>query len=171
MRNVLVTFLIALFYVCLSYSQDKIIKRSGDTLRVQITKSTPELIEFNYTNETLVNIEYKNAIVKIIYSNGREENCSQKNQLQKINGPEDWKKVVITYTESDIKGLTKVKQITKTSGWGGSMATGLGYNDALKMIKKEAAKLGACIVWITDKPNEQTTEYGAGVKLTGIAYK
>lgn len=160
--------------VLVAYSaigQDRIIMRSGDTLKVKITKTTPDLVEFTYPNEDLVNSEYKNAINKIIYSSGREELCSEKTQLEKINGIEDWEKVVITYTESDVKGLTKVGQITKTSGWGGTMATGLGYKDALKKIKKEAAKQGASIVWITDKPNEHTTRYGAGVKLTGIAYK
>lgn len=168
------TILISATTMLLAFSataQDKIIMRSGDTLKVQITKTTPELVEFTYPKETLVNTEYKNAIVKIIYSSGREEVCSEKTQLQKINGVDDWEKVVITYTESDVKGLSKVGQITKTSGWGGTMATGLGYKDALKKIKKEAAKEGACIVWITDKPNEHTTQYGAGVKLTGIAYK
>lgn len=152
-------------------AQDRIIMRSGDTLKVQITKTTPELVEFTYPTETLVNTEYKNAIGKIIYSSGREEICSQKINLQKINGEEDWEKVVITYTESDVKGLTKIGQITKTSMWGGKMATGHGYNDALKKIKKEAARQKASILWVTDKPNEHTTQYGAGVKLTGIAYK
>jgi len=152
-------------------AQDKIVMRSGDTLKVKITKSTPELLEFTYPNETLVISEYKNAIEKIIYASGREEICSQKTQLQKVNGIDDWAKVVITYTETDIKGLAKVGQITKTSGWGGAMASGLGYNDALKKIKKEASKQRASIVWITDKPNEHTTRNGAGVKITGIAYR
>lgn len=164
---VTVTMIIALS----ALAQDKIIMRSGDTLKVKITKTTPELVEFTYPNEDLVNTEYKNAIESIVYVSGREEICSQKTQLQKINGVDDWEKVVITYTESDVKGLTKIGQITKTSGWGGTMATGLGYKDALKKIKKEAAKRSASIVWITDKPNENTTQYGAGVKLTGIAYK
>jgi hypothetical protein len=150
-------------------AQDKIIMRSGDTLKVQITKTTPDFVEFTYPKETLVNTEYKNTIVKIIYSSGREEVCSEKTQLQKINGVDDWEKVVITYTESDVKGLSKVGQITKTSGLGGGgiMSTTLGYKDALKKIKKEAAKQGACIVWITDNTNEYTTH----VRLTGIAYK
>ena len=168
------TFLIVTAILLMAFSskgQDKIIMRSGDTLKVKITKSTPELVEFTYPKEDLINTEYKNAIVKIIFSSGREELCSEKNQLQKINGEDDWESVVITYTENDVKGLTRVGQITKTSGWGGTMATGLGYKDALKKIQKEAAREGASIVWITDKPNEQTTQYGAGVKLTGIAYK
>jgi hypothetical protein len=152
-------------------AQDKIIMRSGDTLKVKIIKTTPDIVEFTYPNEDLENTEYKNAIEQIIYASGRNEICSQKTLLQKVNGVDDWEKVIITYTESDVKGLTKVGQITKISGWGGTMATGLGYKDALKKIQKEAAKQGACIVWITDKPNEHTTQYGAGVKLTGIAYK
>ena len=164
---VTVTMLIAFF----ATGQDRIIMRTGDTLNVKIKKTTPDLVEFSYANEDLINTEYKNAIDKIIYSSGREEICSQKNQLRKVNGKDDWEKVVITYTETDVKGLTKIGQITKTSGWGGTMASGLGYKDALKKIKKEAAKQGASIVWITDKPNEHTTQFGAGVKLTGIAYK
>ena len=167
-------FLISVTAILFGFSviaQDKIIMRGGETLNVKITKNSPELVEFTYANETLVNTEYKNSIEKIIFASGREEICSEKNQLEKINGASDWEKVVITYTESDIKGLKKVGQITKTSAWGGAMASGLGYKDALKKMKKEAAKQKASIIWLTDKPNEQTTRYGAGVKLTGIAYK
>jgi hypothetical protein len=145
--------------------------RTGDTLSVKIIKTTPELVEFTYPNEEIVNTEYKNTINKILYASGREELCSEKTKLAKIEGEDDWEKVIITYTEHDVKGLTRVDQIMATSGWGGTMATGLGYKNALKKLKRKAAKLGASIIWLTDKPNEQTTKYGAGVKLTGIAYK
>jgi hypothetical protein len=166
-------FLISITFLLMSntFSQDKVVMRGGDTLNVKISKSTPELIEFTFSSEDIVNVEYKNAIDKIIYASGREEICSSKTQLYKINGIDDWEKVVITYNESDIQGLTRVGQITKTSGWGGAMASGLGYKDALKKIQKEAAKQKASIVLITDKPNEHTTRHGAGVKMTGIAYK
>lgn len=159
------------FPATLSHAQDKIVMRNGDTLTVNISKSTPELVEFVHPGETATSQEYKNAIARIIYKGGRVEECSTKTTLARIEGPDDWEKVVITYTESDVKGLTKVGQITATSGWGGTMATGLGYTKALKKIKKRAAQQKAAIVWITDKPNEHTTAYGAGVKVTGIAYR
>lgn len=159
------------FTAALSHAQDKIIMRNGDTLTVNISKSTPELVEFTYPGETAISQEYKNAISRIIHKGGRVEECSAQTTLAKIEGPDDWEKVVITYTESDVKGLTKVGQITATSGWGGAMATGLGYTKALKKIKKRAAQQKAAIVWITDKPNEHTTGSGAGVKITGIAYR
>lgn len=168
-KTILTMILLTASSIC--WSQDKIIMRTGDTLNVKIIKSAPEYVEFTYLNEDLINTEYKNAINKIIYASGREEICSTKTQLYEIKSEADWEKVVITYTENDIKGLTRVAQVTATSGWGGTMATGLGYKDALKKLQKKAAKLGASIVWVTDKPNEQTTKYGAGVKLTGIAYK
>jgi len=171
MKKIILIIFTTIIIISFASAQDLIIKRNGDTLNVKITKSTPETVEFYYPNEELINIEYKNAIEKIIYSSGRKEICSQKTQLQQINGPDDWEKVIITYSENDVKGLTRVAQITKTSGWGGTLATGIGYEDALKKIKKEAAEQGASIVLIIDKPNEQTTQYGAGVSLTGIAYK
>jgi hypothetical protein len=155
----------------LSYAQDKIVMRNGDTLTVNISRSTPDLVEFTYLGETAVSQEYKNAIARIIHQGGRVEECSSKTLLADIQGKDDWAKVVITYTESDVKGLTKVGQITAASGWGGAMASGLGYNQALKKIKKRAAGKKASIVWITDKPNEHSVASGAGVKLTGIAYR
>lgn len=150
---------------------DKIVMRGGDTLFVNIIRSTPDFVEFSYPNEDLINSEYKNGILQIIYKSGRIEECSAKLQLAEINGKNDWEKVIITFLESDVQGLTRVEQITATSAWGGALATGRGNIDAQNKLKKKAAELGAPIVLIVDKPNENTTGFGAGVKLTGIAYK
>lgn len=150
---------------------DTLMMRSGDTLLVNIIQSTPENITFLYPNEDIHNSEYKNSILKIIYKSGRIEMCSQKLQLPTISGPDDWEKVIITFLDSDIKGLQKVKQLSATSLWGGPLATGKGNLDAQKKLKKKAAKLKASIVLIVDKPNEHATVHGAGVKLIGIAYK
>jgi hypothetical protein len=57
-------------------AQDKIIKRNGDTLKVKIVQSTPDMVEFTYPNEASINSEYKNSLIKIIYASGREENCA-----------------------------------------------------------------------------------------------
>ncbi len=147
------------------YSQDKIVKRNGDTLFVAIKKSTPEIVEFTYPNELTVNSEYKNALSQIIYSSGRIENCNASTSLATVNGPDDWEKVVITTNSDDVRGLTKLGEVVGKSGWGGTMAQGMGDKDARKKLKKSAAKLGASIVLLQDKPDS------FGVKLVGVAYK
>lgn len=156
---------------CLSFCQDKIIQRSGDTLTVNISKVTPELVEFTYPKETITNTLYKNSIAKIIYSSGREEEVSGKLNLYDIKGVEDWEKVAVTYTESDIKGLSKIMEITKSSGWGGSLGSGIGFNNALNKIKREAAKNRCPIVWLVDYPTKNSAARGGSVKLVAVAYR
>ncbi len=149
-------------------AQDRIIMVNGDTLNVNVLKINPETVEFTFEDEVLLNTENKNAISKIIFSSGREQtfNAQKKTQLPQINGKEDWKKVIVTDRESDVEGLTKVAEIKKSSNVGGVMFSLADYNDAVKMIKKEAASQGASIVLITDKPKTQVA-----ITVTGVAYK
>lgn len=145
--------------------QDKIIKRTGDTLNVKIVTSTPDMVEFTYPNEQVINSEYKNSLVKIIYASGRVEDCAGEKKLAVVNGVKDWEKVEITSNPDDVKGLTKLGEVIGKSGWGGSGAQGLGDKNARKDLKKNAAKLNASIVLLQEKADTW------GVKLVGIAYK
>lgn len=158
------TLVLALTWLNL-FAQDKIVKRNGDTLRVSVTKSTPDVVEFTYPNETTINSEYKNALTQVIYSSGRIEDCSSATKLATITGPDDWEKVLITNNPDDVRGLTKLGEVSGKSGWGGLAAQGLGDKDARKKMKKNAAKVGAAIVLLQDKPDR------FGVKLIGVAYK
>lgn len=164
-----IAFLI--LFVPYSKGQDKIITREGDTLNVSITKSTPESVEFTYPSETIINTLYKNSISRIVYSSGRAEEVAEKLNLHEINSADDWEKVAVTYSESDIKGMTKVKEITKSSLWGGSLGSGIGFDEALKKIKKEAAKNKCPIIWLVDYPTRHTAPRGGSVKLVAVAYR
>jgi hypothetical protein len=146
-------------------AQDKIIKRNGDTLNVKIVRSSPDMVEFTYPNETATNSEYKNSLSKIIYASGRIENCEEAKKLAIVNGEKDWEKVEITTNVDDVKGLTKLGEVVGKSGWGGSYAQGLGDKEARKAIKKNAARLGASIVLLQEKADTW------GTKLVGVAYK
>lgn len=158
------TFVLALGCFSLA-AQDKIVKRNGDTLQVRVTKSTPDVVEFTYPNETTINSEYKNALTKVVYSSGRIEDCSSATKLATVTGPDDWEKVIITNNPDDVRGLTKLGEVVGKSGWGGLAAQGLGDKDARKKMKKNAAKVGAAIVLLQDKPDR------FGVKLIGVAYR
>lgn len=151
----------------MSYAQDKIIKRNGDTLKVKIVRSTPDQVDFTYPNEDAVNSEYKNALTKIIYSSGRTENCAGIKKLAIVNGEKDWESVELTTNPEDVKGLTNLGEVSAKSGWGGELGQGMGDNQVRKRLKKTAAKLGASIVLVQDRP--VSGYYGA--KLVGIAYK
>jgi hypothetical protein len=152
-------------------AQDKVVLRSGDTISVKITKDGSEFIEFTYPNETLINQKNKKEINCIIFSSGRTEICNQKLQLPTIKSKDDWEKVIITYLPSDVDGLIRVDEVKATSGWGGAMGSSIGYKGALKKLKKQAAKMGACIILITDRPNSTAAALGGGVQVVGVAYK
>lgn len=155
----------------LSYAQDKVVLRNGSSLDVKIVKSTNASIEFAYPGEELVNEKSKKEISYIVYASGREEECNQTFQVPVINGKDDWDKVVVTHLASDVEGLTRVGEVAATSGWGGTLGSGMGYKDAIKKLKKKAAKLGAGVILVADRTNETAAALGGGVQVVGVAYK
>jgi hypothetical protein len=165
---ILVVFL---FWGLISYAQDKVILKTGEELNVKVVKNDEKTIEFQYPGESLINVKNKREIKKIIYESGREEMIDVGINLPEIKSEKDWEKVVETYLESDVEGLTRVDDIKATSGWGGSLGSSLGYKDAIKKLKKKAAKLGACIILIHGQPNQSASSRGGGVQVIATAYK
>lgn len=152
-------------------AQDKIILKNGEELNVKIVKNNENSIEFNYPGESLVNVKNKKEIKKVIYESGRSEEFHLGIDVPVITSPDDWKNVVETYLESDVEGLTRVADLKATSGWGGSMGSSLGYKDAIKKLKKKAAKLGAGVILIHGQPNQSASARGGGVQVIATAYK
>ena len=144
---------------------DTIVKRNGDKIAVTIKTSDPNSVSFVYPNEDVVNTENKNSIDIIIYKSGRVEKCSQKIKLEIINDEDDWEKVIITNSESDIAGLTKISEVSGNSSWGGA-AKSLSDKNARKDMKRQAAKLKCPIILMTT----YSSDYW-GTKINGVAYK
>ena len=71
------------------------------------------------------------------YESGREEIFNVGINVPEIKGEKDWEKVIETYLEADVEGLTRVDEIKATSGWGGAMASSLGYKGAIKKTRKK----------------------------------
>lgn len=169
MRYVL---LLLMFFLTLSVqAQDKVILRNGDTLNVEVKKVGTNSIEYSFPNEELVTEKSKNEIASIIYASGRKEEFNQGIVVPKITSTKDWEKVVETYLESDVAGLTRVGELKATSGWGGSLGSSLGYKGAIKKLKKKAAKLGAGVLLIHGSPNKMAAAFGGGVQVIATAYK
>lgn len=167
--------LIGSFFIYNTVSaQDKIIMLAGDTLNVQITKNSPQFVDFKYPNESVVNSKEKDKIEKILYSSGRIEIINEKVALPIIKSKDDWEKVIVTFDENDILGLTKCCDIIGKSNWGAA-ASVKGGKKAMEKMRKEAAEKGASIIFIVDgwhhEKGKPISGYGRGVKLTGVAYK
>ena len=170
MRKLFV-FIFSLFFGVTSFAQDKVILKNGEELNVKVVKNNEKTIEFLYPGESMVNEKNKREIKKIVYESGREETFNVGINVPEIKGEKDWEKVVETYLEADVEGLTRVDEIKATSGWGGAMASSAGYKGAIKKLKKKAAKLGAGVILIHGQPNQSASARGGGVQVIATAYK
>lgn len=162
---------ISLFLGVSTYAQDKVVLKNGEVLNVKVVKNDEKTIEFQYPGESMVNVKNKREIKKIVYESGREEIINVGINVPKINSEKDWEKVVETYLEVDVEGLTRVDELKATSGWGGSLGSSMGYKDAVKKLKKKAAKLGAGVILIHGQPNQSASSRGGGVQVIATAYK
>ena len=163
--------IITLFFGVSSYAQDKVFLKNGEELNVKVVKNDEKTIEFQYSGESMVNVKSKREIKKIVYESGREETINVGIEVPVITSADDWEKVVETYLESDVEGLTRVDEIKATSGWGGALGSSLGYKGAIKKLKKKAAKLGAGVILIHGQPNQSASSRGGGVQVIATAYK
>lgn len=164
-------FVVLTTFAISANAQDKVVLKNGETLNVKVVKNDENSIEFQYPDETLLNVKNKREIKQIIYESGRIESINQGIEVPEIKSEKDWQKVVETYLESDVEGLTRVEQLKATSGWGGSMGSSMGYKDCIKKLKKKAAKLGAGVILIHGQPNQSASSRGGGVQVLATAYK
>ena len=162
---------ISLFWGIHVIAQDKVYLKNGEELNVKIVKNDEKTIEFQYPGESMLNVKNKREIKKIVYESGREELINVGINVPIIESEKDWEKVVETYLETDVEGLTRVDEIKATSGWGGSLGSSLGYKEAVKKLKKRAAKLGAGVILIHGQPNQSASSRGGGVQVIATAYK
>ena len=152
-------------------AQDKVVLRSGEELNVKIVQNGETSIQYRFPGEEMLNEKNKREIKYIEYASGRKEECSQGIEVPVIKSKADWKQVVVTYVESDVIGLKRVKELKATSAWGGSLGSSMGYKGALNKLKKKAAKLGAGVILVHDNPNKMAAALGGGVQVIGTAYK
>lgn len=162
----LVAFLIGVAVTSTSaqiVNNDTISKLTGERIAVKIINTGDNSVTFSYPGETMTNTISKNLIKEIKYSSGRIEKVSE---IIVINGEKDWEKVVLTEQPSDIDGLVKKGDISKSSANLGFVYTPVKKSEEkLHMqIKKEAAKLGAHVVLIS--PMIVSTSF----MLKGTAY-
>jgi hypothetical protein len=93
-------------------------------------------------------------IFQLLYSDGQLQNVSKRIV---ISGKGDWEKVILTSDSADVIGLVKVVEM--------KVKTFADYDkeeareDGEKILRKEAAKLGAFIVLITYQKSRNSLLY------------
>jgi hypothetical protein len=185
----LLIFLIAVFASVSSFSQDIIFLKSGDEIKSKVLEVTPDLIKYkNVTNlEGPIYSISKGEVFMIKYANGTkdvfkitpvtETNISNIRSVEKntatnvgenivIKDENDWGKVILTQTASEIEGLIKKGELKESTVNLGVMMTPVKKTEEKlrTKIKKDAAKIGAHIVLIAPMME------GSSFNLSGIAY-
>ena len=154
-----------------AYAQDTVALKNGEKLFVKVVANKEASIIFTYPGEDLQNEKSKREISYIVYASGRREEIHYGLDLPVINGEDDWEKVIETYVEADVTGLTRVQELKAKSGWGGAAGSNLGYKNCIKKLKKDAAKLGCSVILIHGQPTGAAAARGGNVQVIATAYK
>ena len=158
------------FAICAN-AQDTVALKNGEKLYVKVVANKEASIMFTYPGEELQNEKSKREISYIVYASGRKEEIHYGLDLPIINGEDDWEKVIETYVEADVAGLTRVQELKAKSGWGGAAGSNLGYKNCIKKLKKKAAKLGCSVILIHGQPTGSAAARGGSVQVIATAYK
>lgn len=158
-------FFVLLGNVLFANAQDKVVLRDGTELNVKVIESNDKRIVFTYPNEEVRNEKPKSVIEYILYASGRREEGFK---IPKVEGEEDWEKVILTTDKNDVEGLTKAKYI-KVSGGSVWVKSEAAHKSAEEKLKKKAAKLKCGIVLVT--LDKYTGEYKQYCNMGGDCYK
>lgn len=175
MKKQIITFITVLVAsISMLFAQnDQIFFHNGKTIDANVSLVDDFKVIYKYVGENAEQTSSKLTIAKIIYSSGREEEISEKVE---INGKDDWEKVTLLMDKSETVGLKKVGDVQgKTTGFFSSYTSAAGTDKrSVKKLLMAAAELGAQFVYLTaDKDSKggmQSGSYGAQGNKKGIAY-
>ena len=150
-------FSVLLFIISMnSMAQDQVIFHNGNVAKGKVSEVSDQFVKFCYEGEDVQNTISRNAISEVRFESGRVQQMSQKVMVQ---SPDDWENVRLVYDKNEVLGLKSLGQIEKHSSgtWSFSITAGHFSEKTIKKIRKEAAKMGGCIVLIF---NQQSNSGG-----------
>jgi hypothetical protein len=158
-------------------SQDRMISLAGDTINCKILDVNEILITYKFPTDDSMYTRSAIFIHQIIFSDGRIQNISER---VIIADESEWQKVSITYDETDIEGLLEVGNIktSASSNLYGDDGVENAQMEALKNLRKKAAKMGAFIVLVIGQSSQKARVNShmsywanAGYKAIAFTYK
>jgi hypothetical protein len=173
MKKILILFSLTIITIDANCQEviknDTLFKLNEEIIVCKVTNISEFEIVYSFVGESLTNTISKKQLKEIHFGSGRVQKISD---LIAINGEEDWEKVQLTTLQIDVVGLTKKGEVK-----GKAMGTALANMTKVKkraeeQIKREAAKLGAHIVFMQAY---NTTDSQPGISfgkanINGIAY-
>ena len=79
---------------------------------------------------------------------------------------EAWETVLITTNPDDVRGLTRIGEVSARSHCGGGSAQNRDEREVRKNAKRNTAKVGGTVFFLQDR-----FPVWGGVKMIGVAYK
>ena len=161
-RAIFVLFLIFIVKSETGFSQSKL-----DTV-ITLQKTIPcilveigsEMIKYRFENEEVIQVLYKNKVLKIVHKSGRVENFESSLSLQKIEKLSDYAKIQLTFVENDIIGLVNVASIyVKSNAVLAIQSSDFIRSKAFDKLKKTAALYRSELVFVADQ-NTQLNQLG-----------
>jgi len=178
MKKLFITaFICAIASIQYGYSQDKIVKLTGENISCTVTEITDHYIKFKTTSEALIKNIKREKVENIMFASGKLKKFNSRTVL---NGKEDWRRVQIVNLKSDVEGYQEgehlnAKSISKWSSPNHEKSKII----ALEELKKVAASKGYHIVYLTDSsvktsggiaPNSKRSKIRASVSAVGYSY-
>lgn len=169
MRKYLLLFVLFASISC--SAQDTLFFHNRKSVDGKVVEVTEQYVKFVYKGETALNVVSRNSLAEIHFSSGRVQQMSPKIE---INNPEkDWEKVRVVYDKDEVMGLKSLGQIEKhSSGTWSFYTTGGHFSEkTLKKIRKEAAKMGGCMVLILSAKSKSGGFFNDGhASMAGEVY-
>jgi len=151
------------------FGQDKIITHTDDVIDCKVVETSETGVKFKYPNEDVVASLSNNIVHKIIFSSGREQVISER---VVVTGVEDWEKVQVTNSESEVAGLRRVATFAERAQGSSWTNEGKLEQKVLSRIKKDAAAKGCHMLLIlTTKGKSGGGPYSyANSSMTAVGY-
>lgn len=169
-------FVIVLVISLSSFAQEKIdtIYTYAKPIAAKVKEVSDQEVFYTLPNEAVVYRLNKRTVQRIVFSSGRTEVFSQKNNLPDVRTAKDWRKVELTTLPAEVANLLKIGMVSvKATGPLTVSSVTRTQNRAFRKLKYAAAMLGGDRVLITNQSVEGNILLfrSTRTQLTGIIYR
>lgn len=142
----------------------------GQKIACTIKEVGPEAIKYTYPGEEALNLVYPNQVQKIVFASGRVQVFAPSRSLPA--SPSDWQKVALTQVEAEVRGMTRVVEISATAKGGTNLAGAQPVRErAEHKLKMQAAMLGGSTVFLTGtQVAKNDPDAAAQASIGGVVY-
>lgn len=179
MKKLFITaFICAITSIQYGYSQDQIVKLTGEHISCTVTEITDNAIKYKTNSDRLIQNIKREKVENIMFASGALEKINSRTVLK---GEKDWRKVQIVKLKSDVEGYQEGEHLntTATIGWSNSNLEQSKIM-AIEGLKKVAASKGYHIVYVTNAsvktsggvaPNSKRSKIRTSFTGLGYTYK